>query len=65
MSGAVKFKDWKRIAEGLRLGIPEPDLERITAVLEAMEAAFRPLVAAMPFDVEPAVVFQCETEEIS
>jgi hypothetical protein len=65
MSRGVKSRDWKRIAEGLQLGIPEADLDRITAVLDAMEAAFRPLVADLPFETEPAVVFQCETEEIS
>ncbi len=64
MSGGVKCRDWKRIAEGLQLGIPEADLDRITAVLDALEAAFRPLAASLPFEVEPAVIFSCETEGI-
>ncbi|HXG32752.1 MAG TPA: hypothetical protein VNJ11_05260 [Bryobacteraceae bacterium] len=64
MSGGVKCRDWKRIAEGLQLGIPEADLDRITAVLDALEAAFRPLAASIPFELEPAVIFQCEAEEI-
>lgn len=48
------MKDWRRLAEGLNLGIPEPDLERIERPLEALEASFGPLVAALPLETEPA-----------
>lgn len=63
MSGFAISKDWKQIAEGMRLGIPEADLERIAPVLDAMEHAFRPLTAAIPLDVEPALTFRCDDEE--
>ncbi len=40
--------DWKR-------DIPPDAIERITPSLEALEAAFRPLLAKLPFMTEPAV----------
>jgi hypothetical protein len=48
------MKDWKRLAEGLDLNIPEPDLERIRAPLNTLEASFRPLVSKLPLETEPA-----------
>jgi hypothetical protein len=43
--------------------IPEEARERIAPALEALEAAFRPLAAAIPEDVEPAVTFKAEEDE--
>jgi len=51
------MKNWKKIAEASQLPIPEPDLDRITPSLDALEAAFRPLTKDIPDDVEPAVSF--------
>ncbi len=51
------MKNWKLIAEANDLRIPEPDLERITPALDALETAFRPLTKSIPDDVEPAVSF--------
>jgi hypothetical protein len=51
------MKNWKLIAEANQLRIPTPDLERIAPALDALEAAFRPLVMTIPDDVEPAVSF--------
>lgn len=51
------MKNWKMIAEANQLRIPEPDLDRITPALDALEAAFRPLTHNIPDDVEPAVAF--------
>ena len=51
--------DWMAIAAGRGLGIPDADLDRIVPVLEALEAAFRPLAENIPWDVEPAVTFSC------
>lgn len=50
------MKDWKKIAEGLSLDIP--NIERISAPLDGLEAAFRPLTKMIPHDVEPAVMFR-------
>ena len=44
------------MAESSGLGIP--DLERIVPALDALEAAFRPLVKTIPHDVEPAPMFR-------
>jgi len=59
------MKDWKLLAaaHGLELG-PE-EAERVRAVMEALEAAFQPLAASIPPEVEPAVVFLCPPEENS
>ena len=46
-----------------RKDIPEEALERIAPALEALEAAFRPLAAAIPEDVEPAVTFKAGEED--
>ena len=51
------MKDWKKIAAGNNLKIPDSELERIKAPLDALEEAFRPLVRTIPVDVEPAVMF--------
>jgi len=39
--------------------IPEDQLERIAPVLDALEAAFRPLVNDIPPETEPVTVFRC------
>ncbi len=56
------MSDWKKIAEARGLELPEAEAARIAAVLEALEDAFRPLAAAIPEDVEPAVTFRAEEE---
>ena len=54
------MKDWNKINEASGLHIP--DLARITASLDALEAAFRPLVKTIPHDVEPAIALQLPLE---
>jgi hypothetical protein len=56
------MKNWKQIAESSGLKIP--DVDRIAPALDALEAAFRPLVKAIPHDVEPAVVFRTAAEDL-
>lgn len=51
------MKNWKLIAAASGFGIPEADLERMAPVLDALEAAFRPLVKEIPTETEPAIVF--------
>jgi len=55
--------DWKSIAKARLLNIPEADLQRIAAPLDALEAAFRPLAAALPAHVEPAVMFRAAEDD--
>jgi hypothetical protein len=57
------MKNWKLLAAAQNLEIPDPELDRIVPALDALEAAFRPLVAAIPSGTEPAVVFQCPAED--
>lgn len=56
------MKDWKKIAETTIFGTP--DMERLVESLNALEAAFRPLVKAIPHDAEPAIVFQAAPPEV-
>jgi hypothetical protein len=48
--------DWKKIAEAR--GVPET----ATAPLESLERAFRPLVARLAPEVDPAVTFRVAEE---
>jgi hypothetical protein len=50
------MKNWKLLAEALGLDIP--DMSRVAPPLDALEAVFRPLVNAIPHDVEPALSFR-------
>jgi hypothetical protein len=59
------MRDWKLVAAGLDLGIPAGDIDKIAPVLDALQASFRPLVEAIPFETEPAVVFPLPPEEES
>jgi len=48
------MKDWKALAQALDLPIPADEMNRVVAPLEALEQAFRPLIADLTPDVEPA-----------
>jgi hypothetical protein len=50
--------DWLTIARARGLQAPQAELERIAAVLEALETALAPLVRGIPLDTEPATVFR-------
>ncbi len=51
------------IAAGLNAGLTEADVERIASALDALEAQFRPLAAALSYETEPAVVYAPAPEE--
>jgi hypothetical protein len=53
------MRNWKLIAMASDFDIPEDRLERIAPVLDALEAAFRPLVNDIPPETEPVTVFRC------
>jgi len=46
--------NWTQIAEAR--GIVPDDPEKFSSVLTALESAFRPLIATIPFPTEPAVI---------
>ncbi|HOK46465.1 MAG TPA: hypothetical protein PLA43_00845 [Bryobacteraceae bacterium] len=54
---------WKLIAAASRFDIPEEELNRIAPVLEALEAAFRPLAKNIPVETEPAFIFHAGNGE--
>jgi hypothetical protein len=56
------MKNWTKCAEAMQLDIPAADIEGIAASLDSLEAVFRPLVATIPPDVEPAVIFRAAEE---
>jgi len=56
------MKNWKQMADAGGLNIP--DIERIVQPLDGLEAAFRPLVKAIPHDAEPALVFRAAAEDL-
>lgn len=56
------MKDWKLLAKALDLDIPEPAVETAATALEAVEAAFRPLVREIPLETEPAYSMRLSPE---
>jgi hypothetical protein len=48
------MKNWKAIASGNGLDLTDEYLARITPPLDALEAAFRPLIATIPHEIEPS-----------
>jgi hypothetical protein len=49
------MKNWKAIASGNGLDLTDEQLAKITPPLDGLEAAFRPLIATIPHDIEPAI----------
>jgi hypothetical protein len=56
-------KDWKKIAQASGLSIPGAEADRIAPALDALEAAFRPLVATIAPEEDLAVVFRAAKED--
>ena len=57
------MKDWKLLARAQDLDIPEDELARVSQALDGLEEAFAPLRGLVPFDTEPAIIFQQPVEE--
>ena len=55
--------DWLKIAEARGVGKSETERARLAAVLEALDAAFSPLVREIPLEAEPASIFRAKPEE--
>ena len=56
-------RDWKSAAAAFAPGIPAEQFEKITPALDGLDAAFRPLVAKIPFETEPAYVLLLAREK--
>jgi hypothetical protein len=48
--------DWRAIAQARRYPLTDAELDRIVPVLDALEAAFRPLANALPHETEPFLI---------
>lgn len=57
------MKDWISNAKAAGLDIPAQDLARIVQPLNALEEVFRPLVASLTPEMEPAVSFHADEEQ--
>ena len=51
------MKDWKAIATAHGLDLTPPELERLAAALAGLEEKFRPLLAELSSETEPATLF--------
>jgi hypothetical protein len=56
------MRDWRAIAKASGLEVDPAHLNRIAEPLEALEAAFRPLVKDLMPDVEPATGLRLEED---
>jgi hypothetical protein len=56
------MKDWKAIAQASGLQVDPTQLNRIAETLEALEAAFRPLLKDLTPGVEPAIGLRLEED---
>ena len=50
-------RDWNLIARGIAPDIPQPELENVIRVLQALEKQFAPLRQSLPHETEPALIF--------
>jgi hypothetical protein len=55
-------RDWKSIARGLALDIPESEIEKIEAPLQDLTNHFNSILDTLPHETEPAVIFRCGEE---
>jgi hypothetical protein len=56
-------RNWKVVAAGLDLSIPEENLEKAQSTLDSLDRAFRPLIQLLSPEMEPAFHFECPSEE--
>ncbi len=55
-------RDYRKLAAALAPDIPATELDRVVGPLEGLEAAFRPLTAALADETEPAFTVCLPTE---
>jgi hypothetical protein len=60
--GTTPIENWKLRARALAPKMPEEAAERAAVPLQGLEDAFRPLVAELTDDVEPAYVLLLHPE---
>lgn len=57
------MNNWILLAQARGLEIPEPELGRIAATLEALEASFRPLAQTLDASVDSASTYIAAPED--
>ena len=55
--------DWKAVAAARGLDLPEAELAKLSAMMEALEPAGKALAANLTFDIEPSTTFGEEAVE--
>lgn len=55
-------RDYRKLAAALAPDIPEAELEGVVKPLDSLEAAYRPLVAQLADETEPAYTLSLPTE---
>ena len=50
-------RDWNLIAKGIAPEIPQPELDNVVGVLQALESHFEPLRQRLPHETEPSLIF--------
>jgi hypothetical protein len=55
--------DWKALAAARGLNLSEGELQKLAAVMNALEPASKALVANLTHDIEPATTFAEEAVE--
>jgi len=55
--------NWKLLVKAQELAISDQEVDQIQASMDALEAAFRPLIGRISSYVEPALIFRCLPEE--
>jgi hypothetical protein len=50
--------NWKLIAEARGIEVSAEEMERLTGVLDALEAAWAPLREMAPHETEPAIAYR-------
>ncbi len=56
-------RDWKMIAAGLDLSVPEEELEKVLSTVRSLDKAFHPLVQLLSPDAEPAFHYGWPSED--
>jgi hypothetical protein len=55
--------NWKLLAQARGIDVPAEEMDRLTGVLDALEAAWAPLREMAPHETEPAIAYRLSRQE--
>jgi hypothetical protein len=55
--------NWKQIAQARGIEVSAEEMDRLTVVLDALEAAWAPLRELAPHETEPAIAYRLSRQE--